>query len=231
MSRKITINNLAHTPAETIVKEDTDDVVEINILDEELILWDNDTIFNKLPNEQGVYVIYDYKDDPVYVGKTWNTKGFNERFKNHRTNEAGYFPYWQLVAKHVRLYHIKKRLEMLTLERIKIQQHEPPFNKEDLDKGYEVANGEKESIRERLTILVEKIREYEINSRFTDFDIRLFVVLGGFYIAQEMMALESTQPGALNEWFEDLEEEKKKLPSYSKGYVAGMRELVYGDPF
>ncbi|MES5925719.1 hypothetical protein QCI77_06665 [Bacillus cereus group sp. MG9] len=93
-------------------------------------------------------MIYDHTNTVIYVGKSWGKKGFHGRFQGHMADRSGYFPYWQYTAKNIRLYYINNRLEMLTLERLKIQQHEPPFNKDDV--GSDPSDEQRKRIKKKL---------------------------------------------------------------------------------
>ncbi|SLK12271.1 GIY-YIG nuclease family protein [Bacillus toyonensis] len=226
MKRIITISGLNHT--DPISKQDEHDSDTINIEDEEVIAWDNLTLFDDLPEKHGVYMIYDHTDAVIYVGKTWKENGFYGRFYRHMTDSDGYFPYWQYTAKNIRLYYINKRLEMLTLERLKIQQHEPSFNKEDV--GSAPSDGQRKKIKKELQGQLDVIKDmFYDNPIASDEYLKLLMVTAGFHKVDEWIIKEGSTPGYLEERFYEIDKplkETNKLLTTSKKYSRGLYKLI-----
>lgn len=226
MKRTITISGLNHT--DPISKQDEHHSDTINIEDEEVIAWDNLTLFNDLPKKHGVYMIYDHTNTVIYVGKSWDKNGFNGRFYSHMTDSDGYFPYWQYTAKNIRFYYINKRLEMLTLERLKIQQHEPSFNKEDV--GSAPSDGQRKKIKKELQGQLDVIKDMFYDELLiSDKYLKLLMVTAGFHKIEEWILEEASNPRYLEKQFYEIDKplkETKKLQTTSKEYSRGLYEFI-----
>ncbi|MET3289279.1 UNVERIFIED_CONTAM: hypothetical protein ABID98_001849 [Brevibacillus sp. OAP136] len=222
--RKIQISNLKII-TDPIADEDNVDKITVNIEYVKLLDWKNETLFLELPTDHGVYVIYDFDGKPVYVGKTWREGGFKARFKEHRKHKHKYFPYWELVGKKIRLYCLRNKLEILTLEAIKIQQHEPPFNRVDMN----VSAFEKERIKNLLLDAIDQITSTFSDGELGDSEstIRYIILKEGYFKVRQMLEKMHYNKNLFQEWYYENANDEKPFASKSKHYKDAVAELIF----
>ena len=225
MARNIYITGLIET-VPIASEENTTDKIYVEIDDERIIKWDNESLFIKdLTKDKGAYVIYDYEDSPVYVGKTWDKDGFLGRFKGHRKDKKGYFPYWELIAKNIRFYIMNNQdpIQILLLERIKIHHLNPPFNK---DEGIDSTPQTRREIREKLFGTLEVVKDFYRKRGVSDEYINYIIVKSGFNEVNEALKKELEDEGYFSEWFEIQANKFPELSTQSKPYINGFKELI-----
>ena len=101
------------------------------------IKWLDRRYFPK--DKHGVYVVYNYNGEVIYVGKTLDKVGFFGRLSsNHQ-----YFDTFKKDCDHIEFFYLENSLEILMFERAKILQFDPLLNRDDDERIVRSQNYEK----------------------------------------------------------------------------------------
>lgn len=190
---------------------------------QKIIPWNNETLFSDLTNDKGVYVIYDYENHPVYVGKTWGEGGFSTRFYKHCTDRRKYFPYWELIAGKIRFYIMNNvdPIEILLLERMKIHHLNPQCNKDD---GFDFTKSFKDNTKSLLDDVLGEIRLFKLYPDKSDNELRFLIVMLGYGNVRKELD-KGTE--SFEQWFDNNSQRFEGVTSKSGNYLKGLRELAY----